>query len=193
MGSGGCGDGSALQGTAVELFQLASLLMGDQQEAVALVEQTLASVEIDPCLDPAAARELTRARVLAFGLERLRELDPQSFSGVPAVNTVCVEDDDLSSAGISQTQLAGWLAGEGRQDLRDWLAALPGAQRAIFVQRAVLGQGNGAVAEALGEGAWSADAVGEMYRLALCSLANSLAHSTGVLAAATGAGASLAM
>jgi len=175
----------------VELFHLASLLMGDQLEAVALVEATLASIEIDPCLDPAAARNLARQRLLTIGLGRLRAVDPASFAGLPAAgNPVCVEDEDLSASGVSQAQLTGWLASAGRQDLRDWLAALPGAQRAIFVQRAVLGQGNVAVAEALnaagavsaeGPAAWSATAVGEMYRLALCSLANSLAHSPGVL------------
>ncbi len=192
MGAGGCGDASVVQGTAVELFQLASLLMGDQAEAVALVEETLASIEIDPCLDPDAARLLTRQKVLSLGVARLRLRDPGSFAGVPeAGGSLCVEDEDLSAAGVSPAQLVEWLATAGepglRHDLRDWLAALPGAQRAIFVQRAVLGQGNAAVAASLdasgpGDGQWSPVAVGEMYRLALCSLANSLAHAPGVLA-----------
>jgi hypothetical protein len=164
--------------------------MGDQLEAVALVEQTLASVEIDPCLDPAATRRLTRQQVLQRGIGRLRQIDPGSFAGVPASSgSVCVEDEDLSLAGISHAQLTEWLANAGRQDLRDWLGALPGAQRAIFVQRAVLGQESAVVAEALGadahgRGSWTAEAVGEVYRLALCSLANSLAHSRGVVAEA---------
>ncbi len=192
MSAGGCGDASVLQGTAAELFQLASLLMGDQGEAVALVEETLASVEIDPCLDPEAARLLTSQRVLSLGLTRLRLQDPGSFAGVPhGGSALCVEDEDLSAAGISHAQLTEWLATGGqpglRHDLRDWLAALPGAQRAIFVQRAVLGQGNAVVAASLDasgprDGHWSPMAVGEMYRLALCSLANSLAHAPAVLA-----------
>ena len=194
MSTGGCGDASVVQGAAIELFQLASLLMGDQAEAVALVEETLASVEIDPCLDPDAARLLTREKVLSLALAHLRLRDPGSFAGVPdAGSSLCVEDEDLSAAGVSHAQLAEWLATAGepglRHDLRDWLAALPGAQRAIFVQRAVLGQGNAAVAVALdasgsGVGQWSPVAVGEMYRLALCSLANSLAHAPAVLAGA---------
>ncbi len=192
MSAGGCGDASVVQGTAAELFHLAALLMGDQGEAVGLVEQTLASVEIDPCLDPLAARRLTQKQVLALGLARLRQIDPASFAGVPSeLNPVCVEDEDLSVAGISPAQLTEWLASEGRQDLRDWLTALPGAQRAIFVQRAVLGEGNAAVAVALdasgnGSAGWSPSAVGELYRQALCSLANSLAHSSSVLAGSQG-------
>ncbi len=188
MSAGGCGDASAVQGAAAELFQLAALLMGDQREAVELVEETLASVEIDPCLDPGAARKLTSQQVLARGLARLRQIDPGSFAGVPdTASSLCVEDEDLSAAGLSHAQLTEWLASDGRQELRDWLAALPGAQRAIFVQRAVLGLGNAAVAEALnasGSSAtgWSPEAVGEMYRLGLCSLANSLAHAPIVLA-----------
>lgn len=194
MSAGGCGDASLVQGAAAELFQLASLLMSDQGEAISLVEETLATVEIDPCLDPPTARKLTQQQVLALGLARLRELDPGSFAGVPGTGAaVCVEDEPLSAAGISHAQLSEWLASEGRQDMRAWLAALPGAQRAIFVQRAVLGQGNAAVAEALdasssGAAPWSSLAVGEMYRLALCSLANSLAHSPAVLAEPSGLG-----
>ncbi len=197
MSAGGCGNASVVQETAAELFQLAALLMSDQVQAVALVEETLASVEIDPCLDPPAARLLGRQQVLTLGLARLRQLDPGSFLGVPGSSSpLCVEDEDLGAAGISKAQLAEWLATEGRQDLRDWLAALPGAQRAIFVQRALLGEGNVAVARALdasadGSPSWTPLAVGEMYRLALCSLANSLAHSPGVLAGASLEGVAL--
>ena len=190
MSASGCGDASALQGTAAELFQLAALLMADQAEAVSLVEETLSLVEVDPCLDPAATRKLATEQVLTLGLRRLRHAEPESFDRVPdAANSVCVEDEDLSAAGVSQAEVAEWLADGGRQDLREWLRALPAAQRAVFVQRAMLGQGNVSVAEALdGSGDesahWSAAAVGELYRLALCSLANSLAHSPGVMAQA---------
>jgi DNA-directed RNA polymerase specialized sigma24 family protein len=189
-----------VQGTALELFQLAALLLGDQDEAVRLVEETMARTEIDPCADPASARRQARQQVLEGALGRLRQTDPASFAvsgDAAAANNVCVEDEDLSAAGISHAQLTEWLASEGRQDLRDWLRALPAAQRAVFVQRAVLGQGNVATAEAFqasapasdgkgGAGWWTPQAVGELYRLALCSLANSLAHSSGVLSVPTG-------
>jgi hypothetical protein len=184
-----------VQGTAVELFQLASLLMADQVEAIALAEATLASVEIDPCLDPAATALLARKQVVALGLARLREVHPGSFAGVPHTgSSLCVEDEDLGATSISHAQLAAWLASDGRRDLRDWLAALPGAQRVIFVQRAVLGESNETVAASLtvGDAApWTAMAVGEVYRLALCSLANSLAHAPAVLAGSSPQGMSL--
>jgi hypothetical protein len=35
--------------TAVQLFQIAALMLGDEQEAVSLVEETVAQVETDPC------------------------------------------------------------------------------------------------------------------------------------------------
>ncbi|HEY0785281.1 MAG TPA: hypothetical protein VGD62_05370 [Acidobacteriaceae bacterium] len=186
----GCADASAVNGAAVELFQLAALLMGDEAEAVRLVEETMAASEIDPCLDPAGARLQARQNVVAGALRRLRRSDPGSFAVVPRADAdpVCVEDEDLTAVGISHAQLTEWLASDGRHDLRAWLAALPSAQRAIFVQRAVMGQGNAATGEALhaatgdtGQAPWTAQAVGEAYRLALCSLANSLAHSRAVL------------
>ncbi len=194
-GQGGCGDPSAVSGTAAELFQLAALLVGDPSQAVKLVEESLAGMEIDPCLEPAAARRLAEQQLLRRAVAVLRQNDPASFEKQPsAAGAVCVEDDSLDAAGISQSQLAAWLAGEGRGDLRAWLAALPGAQRAVFVQRAVLGHGNAATAQMLAAPSaretvqgWTPEAVGEAYRLALCSLANSLAHTPAAMTEAAAA------
>ena len=184
MSMGECGDASTLPRTAAELFQVAALLMGTSAAAAALVEDTLATVEVDPCLDPEMARATTRRHVLLRGVEQLRALDPEGLQppqGTPSGGGGCVQDDDLDAAGISQAQLAEWLAGAGRQDLREWLAALSPAQRVVFVGRAVLGEGSAQTASLLaggpaGAAPWTPDAVGEVYRQALCSLANSLAH-----------------
>ena len=35
--------------TALHLFQIAALMLGDEQEAVSLVEESVAKVETDPC------------------------------------------------------------------------------------------------------------------------------------------------
>ncbi len=181
----GCGDASAVVGMAAELFQLASLLVGEQERALGLIESSLAAMEIDPCLDPEAARERARACVVRGALRQLAADEPGAFhahGSIGAGADPCIQDDDLEAAGVTQAQLRSWLDGgsrpELRRGLRGWLEQLPVAQRAIFVQRAVLGQGNQAAAELLRETGeeWTSKTVSETFRLALCSLANSLAH-----------------
>lgn len=196
MAANGCGDSQAVGGMAVELFQLASLLVGEQGEALRLIENSLASLEIDPCLNPDQARAQARRVVVHAALQHLASEEPSAFSPAPqsvAAHDPCIQDDDLSAAGVTQDQLRLWLHDgerpELRSGLRGWIEGLPVVQRAIFVQRAVLGQGNEAAAsllrEAGGEPAreWTSANVSQTFRRALCSLANSLVHASERMAA----------
>ena len=49
---------------AVETWRVAALMLGNEAEALRLIESTVASVEIDPCADPSAAGTMVRERVL---------------------------------------------------------------------------------------------------------------------------------
>jgi hypothetical protein len=187
MATSGCGDASAVQGIAVELFQLASLLVGDEAKALELIERSVATMEIDPCLDPEAARLQARTRVTREALAQLVAAEPAMFAQggqPPAAHDPCIQDEDLQAAGVTPAELRAWVEGQGKPELRKWLEGLPVAQRAIFVQRAVLGQGNEAAAsllrEAGGAHGWTAEGVSDVFRQALCSLANSLVHAPGV-------------
>jgi hypothetical protein len=172
------------ENAAVEMYRFAALMLGNETEAVRLVEDTVASVEVDPCADPCAAKGLVRDRVLQGALEILHRQDPASFAVVPAAAPAshCLEEDDAEI--LSEPELSALVEGAGRRSLRDWLDRLPGAQRAVFVQRAVLGQDNDATARAINglvrPAIWTADAVGRLFRQALCSLASSLVHSAPV-------------
>jgi DNA-directed RNA polymerase specialized sigma24 family protein len=189
MGSQGCSE-FVVQDTAAKLFQAAALLVGDETEAVNLVEATLAGVEVDPCADADRAQVLVQDHLVQAAIRRLSQREPGSFAvsdETGPATASCIEGDDLTSAGVSQAQLEYLLEGDGRNQLRDWLEHLPAAQRAIFVERAMLGQDNAATAESLrvngGEGAagWTPAKVGEVFRHALCSLATSLVHSRAVV------------
>lgn len=173
------------QDTAVELYQLAALMLGNEREALNLVESTVAQVEVDPCAEADAAADAARHHLIEAAVVRMNHADPGAFvapvSGDRSTVT-CIEDDDLTAAGISSSQMAELIGGAGRTQLRTWLDQLPPAQRAVFVQRAVLGWDNGATAASIAAGAgeksgWSAEQVSELFREALCSLANSLVHS----------------
>jgi DNA-directed RNA polymerase specialized sigma24 family protein len=165
--------------TALHLFQIAALMLGDEQEAVSLVEESVARVEADPCAEGALAYDEARALLVQTAVQRMAGLYPEAFS-VPSVapaDAVCLETDDLEAVGLTGEQFGAMISGAR---MREWLERLAPALRAIFVLRAVAGQDGEQTAESLrqsgarGAQAWRRDQVGAAYRQALCSLASCL-------------------
>ena len=165
--------------TALQLFQIAALMLGDEQEAVSLVEEVVAEVEADPCAEGTLAYAEASALLVRTAVQRMAGLYPEAFvvpTAQPA-DAVCIETDDLGAAGLSGEQFGGLISGAG---MREWLERLAPALRTIFVLRAVAGQDGEQTAESLrqsgatGAQAWRRDQVGTAYRQALCSLATCL-------------------
>ncbi|HEY4048566.1 MAG TPA: hypothetical protein VGM27_16995 [Acidobacteriaceae bacterium] len=173
------------QTTATELFQIAALILGSEEEAITMVEETVARAEIDPCADAGGAHDEARQRLVDFAVRRLAKLHPGAFAAPPSIEgtATCIETDDLSAAGLSTEQLDALFEGSGRAKMREWLDQLAPAVRAIFVLRAVVGQDGERTAQdlrrsgAVGAQGWQREQVGTAYRQALCSLATSLMSS----------------
>lgn len=168
------------ENAAVEMYRFAALMLGNEAEAVRLVENTVASVEIDPCADPRTAKGLVRDRVLDGALAIMHQQDPASFGDLPSAGpSGCLDDDGATP--LSGEQLSELMTVSGRGPLREWLNRLTQAQRAVFVQRAVLGSTNADTAKAINRIArpsvWTAEAVSSLFRQSLCSLASALVHS----------------
>jgi DNA-directed RNA polymerase specialized sigma24 family protein len=168
--------------TALHLFQIAALMLGDEQEAVSLVEESVAKVEADPCAEGTLAYAEARTLLVRTAVKRMAGLYPEAFA-VPTsqpADAACIETDDLGAAGLSGEQFGALISGAGRAGMREWLNRLAPALRAIFVLRAVAGQDGEQTAESLrqsgatGAQAWRRDQVGTAYRQALCSLATCL-------------------
>jgi DNA-directed RNA polymerase specialized sigma24 family protein len=171
--------------TAWQLFQIAALMLGDEQAAVSLVEESVAKVEADPCCEAPQAYAEARSFLVHTAVQRMAGLYPEAFA-VPAVERAdggCIETDEISAAGLTGEQFGALLSGPGRARMREWLERLAPALRAIFVLRAVAGQDGEQTAENLrqsgarGAQAWRRDQVGTAYRQALCSLARCLMSS----------------
>jgi hypothetical protein len=171
---------------AAKLYSLASMLVGEGEASVRLVETAVANAEVSVCQDPALARMSSRRALASAALELLAERDPGRLTapeGVAPAGT-CIEDDDLSSTGISTEELENMLAGPERDRVRKWLESLPTAMRTVFVLRAVAGFTAVETAELIQThggpeaSGWTSEAVREVFRQGLCSLASQLLHAS---------------
>lgn len=180
------GQDEILDVIAAGLYSLASMLVGEGEEGVRLVETAVATAEISSCQDVVQARMSSRRALCAAAIEVLEEREPGILAapeGVEHVST-CIEDDDLDAAGVSHEELQTMMAGPDRDRVRNWLASLPVELRVVFVLRAVAGFTSAETAAMLAAHAgpaaagWSADAVRELFRQGLCSLASQLIQAT---------------
>ena len=171
---------------AAGLYNMASMLVGEGEDGVRLVETAIATAEVSACHDPAAARKSSRRALCTAALKIIEQRNPGSLAAPQGLAhaTTCIEDDDLSSAGVSSEELESMIAGPERDRVRSWLAGLPLALRVIFVLRAVAGftaADTAALLVAHGGPAadgWTPEAVREVFRQGLCSLASQLIHAT---------------
>jgi DNA-directed RNA polymerase specialized sigma24 family protein len=171
---------------AAGLYNLASMLVGEGEEGIGLVETTIATAEVSVCQDPLLARKNSRRALCRAAIESIEQRQPGSLAAPLRVVPVatCLEDDDLESAGISREDLDHMIAGPERERVRKWLESLPVATRVVFILRAVAGftaaETAGLLAERGGAQAagWTPDAVRDLFRQGLCSLASQLIQAT---------------
>jgi DNA-directed RNA polymerase specialized sigma24 family protein len=173
---------------ATGLYSLAALLVGEGEESMGLVEAAVTNAETSICLDPTQERKTSRRALVAAALDLLAKRSSESLAAplglTPA--SICIEDDDLASAGISSEELEKMISGPERDLVRKWLAGLPEWMRTVFVLRAVAGLNT---AETTGllqthggpqAAAWTPETVREVFRQGLCSLASQLLQASAV-------------
>src|ERR1700689_155674 len=131
--------------TPLQLFQIAVLMLGDEQEAVSLVEESVAGVETDPCAEGTLAYAEARTLLVRTAVQRMAGLYPAAFT-VPTsqpADASCIETDDLGAAGLTGDQFGALISGAGRAGMREWLEQWAPALRAIFGLGAVGGKDGG--------------------------------------------------
>jgi hypothetical protein len=167
---------------AAGLYSLASMLVGEGEESIRLVETAIETADVSSCCDPEVGRKSSRRALCNAALDILSAREPGCL-GVPvglAPVATCIEDDDLDAAGVAGEDLARMITGPDRDRVRRWLHSLPTLVRTVFVLRAVAGftasETAGLLATHGGPTAagWTADGVREFFRQGLCSLASQL-------------------
>jgi hypothetical protein len=169
---------------AAGMYSVASMLVGEGEDSIRLVETAIANADLSACNNPAESRQSSRRALCTAALELLAERDAASLAAPGTLEAAggCIEDDELDATGASGQELLGMLAGPDRDRARNWLAGLPTLTRTIFVLRAVAGFTTAETAAMLAAhggpqaAGWTTEAVREFCRQGLCSLASQLLH-----------------
>jgi DNA-directed RNA polymerase specialized sigma24 family protein len=167
---------------AARLYSMASMLLGEGEDSIRLVEIAIANADASASRDSAEECKSSRRALCAAALDMIEQRNPGTLAAPDDLKPVdtCIEDDDLDAAGESGAELLRMLAGPDRDRVRNWLASLPTVLRTIFVLRAVAGFTPAETAGLLAAhggplaAGWTEDAVREFCRQALCSLASQL-------------------
>lgn len=171
---------------AAGLYSMASMLVGEGEESVRLVETAVETADISACDDAIQARRSSRLALCKAAFELLDRRNPGCLAAPKGLepSKTCIQDDDLDTGAVSSAELAKLITGPERDRVRSWLSGLPAAFRVVFVSRAVAGFTSPEVAELLAAhggaaaSGWTAADVREVFRQALCSLASQVIHAT---------------
>ncbi len=171
-----------LDAIAAGLYNLASMLVGQGEDSVTLVETAVTNADISGSKNALDSRKSSRRALVNAALELIEKRHPGSLAAPEGIEVSgsCIDDDDLDAAGVSSEELESMFSGPDRQRVRDWLESLPADLRTVFVLRAVAGFCGYETAELLVAHAgpkaagWTADSVRAVFRQGLCSLASQL-------------------
>lgn len=171
---------------AAGLYSLASMLAGEGEDSIGLVETAVATAEVSAGSSAEEARCSSRRALAKAAIGLLAQRDPEGLAAPEELKhaVTCIEDDDLDAAAEARESMERMIAGPDRDRVRAWLESLPTALRTIYVLRAVAGFSAAETAALLSThggpraSGWTPEAVRELFRQGLCSIASQLIHAT---------------
>src|SRR5438105_11591065 len=85
---------------AAGLYSQASMLVGEGEDSIRLVETAVATAEVSACSNAEQARRSGRLALARAAIELLAKRDPESLAAPEALEhaVTCIEDDDLDAA-----------------------------------------------------------------------------------------------
>ena len=171
---------------AAGLYSLASMLVGEGEDSIRLVETAVSNADVSAAFSAEEARRSTRLALANAAVELIAHRNPEGLAAPEDLEhaVTCIEDDDLDAAAEAREAMERMIAGPDRDRVRAWLESLPTTLRTIYVLRAVAGLSAADTAELLAAhggplaAGWTPEAVRELFRQGLCSLASQLIHAT---------------
>jgi DNA-directed RNA polymerase specialized sigma24 family protein len=171
---------------AAGLYSLASMLAGEGEDSIRLVETAVATADVSSYSHAEEANRNSRLALAKAAIKLISDRDPGLLASPDGLEhaVTCIEDDDLEAAAEAREAMERMIVGPDRDRVRNWLESLSTGMRTVYVLRAVAGlsatETAGLLAAHGGPRAagWNADAVRELFRQALCSLASQLIHAT---------------
>jgi len=171
---------------AAGLYSLASMLVGEGEDSIRLVESAIATAGVSTRSSIEEAHRSSRVALATAAIELLARRNSEGLAAPADLQhaVTCIEDDDLDAAAEAREAMEQMIAGPDRDRVRAWLESLPAAMRTIYVLRAVAEFSASDTASLLvahggpSAAGWTPDAVRELFRQALCSLASQLIHAT---------------
>jgi len=171
---------------AAGLYSLASMLVGEGEDGIRLVETAVVTAKVSARSSVEEAHRSSRMALATAAIELLAERDPEGLAAPEDLQhaVTCLEDDDLDAAAEARESMERMIAGPDRDRVRAWLESLPTTLRTIYVLRAVAGFSAADTAGLLAAhggpraAGWTPEAVRELFRQGLCSLASQLIHAT---------------
>lgn len=171
---------------AAGLYTLASMLVGEGEESVRLVELAISTAPASAANNAAEGRRICRRILCGAAIEVLARRDIRALAAPEKLQPSggCIDSDDLDAAAESRLEFERLIAGPERQRVRKWLMELRPDLRTVFVLRVAAGFNAQETADLLtihgGSQAarWTAEAVREIFRQALCSLASQVLQAT---------------
>lgn len=171
---------------AAGLYSMASMLVGEGEDGIRVMEQAVTTADISGSSNAGEALHLSRRALAIAAIELMASRDSESLAAPVGLEhaVTCIEDDDLDAAGEAKEALERMIAGPDRERVRNWLESLPTGLRTVYVLRAVGELNATETAELLASHGgpqaqdWNPEAVRELFRQGLCSLASQLIHAT---------------
>jgi hypothetical protein len=171
---------------AAGLYSLASMLVGEGEDSIGLVETAVTNADVSSGSTAEQARRSSRLALANAAVELIAQRDPEGLAAPEDLEhaVTCIENDDLDAAAEAREAMERMIAGPDRDRVRTWLESLPTALRTIYVLRAVAGLSAADTAGLLAAhggplaAGWTPEAVRELFRQGLCSLASQLIHAT---------------
>src|ERR1700760_128699 len=119
---------------AAGLYSMASMLAGEGEDSIRLVETAVATADVSACTDAEEARRSSRLALTTAAIDLIAEREPDALAAPDGLEhaVTCIEDDDLDAAAEAREAMERMIAGPDRDRVRQWLPNPPAPMPVVY-------------------------------------------------------------